>query len=46
MNKKIDISAIPELNTSVGMHGSERQEEVLGPFCLGLAVAVILGIIP
>ena len=41
MKKKIDISAIPELGTSVGMHGSVKQKEVGGPLCLGLVVAVI-----
>ncbi|MEA3013764.1 MAG: hypothetical protein QOD42_2309 [Sphingomonadales bacterium] len=42
--KKIHISAIPELGTSVGMHGSVKQKEVKGPLCLGLVVAVIIGI--
>jgi len=41
MKKKIDIAAIPELNTSVGMHGSVKQKEVWGPLCLGIAIAVI-----
>ena len=44
MKKKIDIAAIPELNTSVGMHGSIKQREVWGPLCLGIAVAVIIGL--
>lgn len=44
MNKKIDISAIPELNTSVGMHGSVKQKEVKGPLCLGLVVAVVIAL--
>lgn len=44
MMKKIDISAIPELSTSVGMHGSVRQKEVKGPLCLGLLIAAILAI--
>ena len=35
MTKKIDIASIPELNTSVGMHGSLKQKEVGGPLCLG-----------
>ena len=44
MMKKIDIAAIPELNTSVGMHGSVKQKEVGGPLCLGILIAAILGI--
>ena len=40
MKKKIDVSSIPELRTSVGMHGSLKQKEVGGPVCLGIAVAV------
>ena len=46
MNKKIDISVIPELSTSVGMHGSVRQTEVFGPLCLGILIAAILGLSP
>ena len=44
MKKKIDIAAIPELNTSIGMHGSVKQKEVAGPLCLGILVAVIIGL--
>lgn len=44
MKKKIDIAAIPELDTSVGMHGSVKQKEVAGPLCLGILVAVIIGL--
>ena len=44
MKKKIDIAAIPELNTSVGMHGSVKQKEVGGPLCLGVVIAIIIGI--
>ena len=44
MKKKIDIAAIPELNTSVGMHGSVKQKEVGGPLCLGFVFAVIIAI--
>ena len=44
MKKKIDIAAIPELNTSVGMHGSSKQKEVWGPICLGLVVALVMGL--
>ncbi|HEX8641309.1 MAG TPA: hypothetical protein VF704_09160 [Allosphingosinicella sp.] len=41
MKKKIDIAAVPELRTSVGMHGSVKQKEVGGPVCAGLLVALI-----
>jgi len=41
MKKKIDINALPELRTSVGMHGSLKQKEVGGPMCLGIAVAIL-----
>ena len=44
MKKKIDISAVPELKTSVGMHGSLKQKEVGGPLCLGIAVAVLIAL--
>jgi hypothetical protein len=40
MKKKIDIAAVPELATSVGMHGSVKQKEVGGWVCLTLAAAV------
>ena len=46
MMKKIDIAAIPELGTSVGMHGSVKQTEVFGPLCLGILIAAILGLTP
>jgi hypothetical protein len=41
MKKKIDITAVPELKTSVGMHGSLKQKEVGGPICFGVAIAVL-----
>lgn len=41
MKKKIDITAIPELRTSVGVHGSLKQKEVGGPVCLGIVVAIV-----
>ena len=40
--KKIDITKLPELKTSVGIHGSAKQKEVGGPFCLGLVIGVIM----
>lgn len=44
MKKTIDITAIPELGTSVGLHGSVKQKEVVGPLCLGLVLAVLIGL--
>lgn len=41
MKKKIDITSVPELRTSVGMHGSLKQKEVGGPVCLGIAIAIM-----
>jgi hypothetical protein len=41
MKKKIDINAVPELRTSVAMHGSLKQKEVGGPLCLGALVALL-----
>ena len=42
MTKKINIAAIPELKTSVGIHGSSKQKEVVGPLCVGVALALIV----
>ncbi len=42
MKKRIDIAAIPELGTSVGMHGSVKQKEVYGPLALGVVVAIVI----
>lgn len=42
--KKIDITAIPKLGTSVGMHGSIKQKEVMGPICLAIVVGIVIGI--
>ena len=44
MKKRIDINTVPELATSVGMHGSIKQKEVGGPLCLGLFVAVVIAL--
>ena len=44
MQKTIDITAIPELGTSVGLHGSVKQKEVHGPLLLGLALALVIGL--
>jgi hypothetical protein len=39
--KKVDIAKLPELNTSVGIHGSAKQKEVTGPICLGLIFGIL-----
>lgn len=39
MKKKIDIAALPELGTSVGVNGSAKQKEVGGPICLAIFLA-------
>ena len=44
MKKKIDITAIPELRTSVGMHGSTKQKEVGGPICFGIFAAIVMAL--
>ena len=44
MKKKIDVRALPELGTSVGMQGSTKQKEVGGPLCLGIAVGLIVAL--
>lgn len=46
MKKKIDIMAVPELATSVGVHGSMKQKESWGPVCLGVVIAIFIGITP
>jgi hypothetical protein len=38
---KIDIRAIPELKTRIGIHGSTKQQEVGGPVCVAIIVAII-----
>lgn len=42
MKKKLDIAAIPELKTSVGIHRSVKQKEVTGPLCVGVALGLIV----
>lgn len=44
MKKKIDIASVPELRTSVGMHGSLKQKEVGGPVCLGIVFAIVIAL--
>lgn len=38
--RKIDITTLPELATSVGIHGSCRQKEVGGAPCAAVIVLV------
>lgn len=40
--KKIDMSALPELRTQVGIHGTVKQKEVGGPLCAGVAIGLII----
>lgn len=44
MTKKIDIAKLPELTTSVGIHGAVKQQEVAGPLCLGILVAIVMAL--
>jgi hypothetical protein len=39
---KIDIASLPELETSVGIHGSAKQADVAGPVCLGVVVGIVI----
>ncbi len=45
MTKKIEIANVPELTTSVGMHGSVKQKEVGGPLCLAGLIAVFYAVV-
>lgn len=38
--KKIDIATLPELATSVGIHGSCKQKEVGGAPCAAIIILV------
>jgi hypothetical protein len=40
--KKIDIRKLPELKTSVGIHGSAKQKEVGGTACMGAIVIYVI----
>ncbi|MDT9600464.1 hypothetical protein [Sphingosinicella rhizophila] len=40
--KKVDIAEIPELTTSVGIHGSAKQKDVAGPVCFGIVVGYFM----
>lgn len=39
--KKIDITKLPELKTSVGIQGSMKQKEVGGGACTGVFIVII-----
>jgi hypothetical protein len=39
--RKIEIAKLPELKTSVGIHGSARQKEVGGGGCVAAIVMVV-----
>jgi hypothetical protein len=41
--KKIDIAKVPELKTSVGIHGSFKQTEVGGGGCGTIMIMVVSG---
>ncbi|HEY5722170.1 MAG TPA: hypothetical protein VIT45_07595 [Allosphingosinicella sp.] len=40
--KKIDIKKLPELKTSVGIHGSIKQKEVGGAGCMGVIFMIAI----
>jgi hypothetical protein len=44
MKKKIEIAAVPELDTSVAMQGALQQKEVGGPLCVGVVVGIIIAV--
>lgn len=44
MMKKIEVTALPELETSVAMQGSLQQKEVGGPLCLGIVVGIVVAV--
>ena len=44
MKKKIEIATIPELGTSVGLHGSMKQTEVAGVPCATIAAMLFLAL--
>lgn len=41
--KKIRIDQLPELRTSVGIHGSVKLKEVGGSTCAGVFIVVVSG---
>ncbi len=41
-NMRLEVEELPELDTEVGISGSEKQQEVGGPICLGVAVGIAI----
>ncbi len=39
---RLQVEELPELETEVGISGSEKQQEVGGPICLGVAVGIAI----
>ena len=39
---RFDVDQLPELETSVGVAGSAKQQEVGGPVCIGFLVGVAI----
>jgi hypothetical protein len=40
---RITVEELPELETEVAVSGALKQQEVIGPVCLGILVGVICG---
>ncbi|HEV2748363.1 MAG TPA: hypothetical protein VGW34_13825 [Allosphingosinicella sp.] len=39
---RLEVEELPELETSVGIAGSAKQQEVGGPACLGVIAGIML----
>ena len=39
---RLDVEQLPELATEVAISGSAKQQEVGGPYCLGVAAGVAI----
>ncbi len=39
---RLNVEELPELDTEVALSGSEKQQEVGGPICLGVAVGIAI----
>jgi hypothetical protein len=39
---RIDVDALPELDTEVAVAGSAKQQEVGGPACIGVLVGIAI----
>ena len=44
MKRRIDVTSIPQLRTSVGMYGSLKQNEVAGPWCLAALCILMIAL--